>query len=103
MTDVTDHIISEHRTIDSDTWTLDEFLREIEDTVADVPETWRWSIRVSLEEFYGDAKIVITFDRPETDHEREIRSQREAILKASRVDEDRRLYERLKAKFEPGE
>jgi hypothetical protein len=103
MTDVTDHTISEHRTISSDTWTLDEFLREIEDTVADVPETWRWSIRVSLEEFYGDAKIVITFDRPETDLERERRSQWEVSVMARQVEDERRTYERLKAQFEPGE
>lgn len=85
-------------------WTLPDFLSDVNEAVAKIPEALRASATVDLEGGYDEStSLKISFDRQETDKEYEDRI-RELVL---RVEHDRKQraiaergeYERLKAKF----
>jgi hypothetical protein len=87
--------------------TLDEFLRQIEDIVAEIPKEHRAGISVDWTEGdpgYESDSIEFTFSRDETDQEMAVRETAEARREHGRQylqeRQERALLERLKAKYE---
>jgi hypothetical protein len=60
------------------------------------------SIKIYTEEVYEGSHYVavdITYDRPETAYEREVREARETIAREGKERSERRLYEELSKKY----
>ena len=83
-------------------WTLVDFLRDIQEAVAKVPEHLRDVARVDLEGGYEEStKLSITYPDVESDEEVTARVTRAIQYALSSKAEERQQYERLKAKYEP--
>lgn len=84
---------------------LAEFVTWASQKLTEIPEQYRSQAAIEIDARldYDDAeaRIEITYKRPETDDERRTRLADEANRQHARSFEERQLYENLKAKFEP--
>lgn len=85
-------------------WTLPDFLADVNEAAAKIPEALRASASVDLEGGYEESTyLTISYERPETNGEYEARI-RDLVAqlereKKQRAFAERQEYERLKAKF----
>jgi len=84
----------------ADEWTPEVFLKEITDAIAAIPAEFMASAKVELEG-YESGKLLITYTGPESSETVAERIRRCEEYVAERRANEKREFERLKAKFEP--
>ncbi len=89
----------------TDTWPLPEFLKLLNEAVESIPETFRDRAEVELQGGYDESTwLKITYSRPETNNEFNVRVGKYAEYARRQIAEKERRdaseYQRLKAKFE---
>lgn len=95
-----------NRTINIKSWdesfdhSIKEFLKEIEQIIASVPVEFKNDVRIEFDRYGDPAEITISYVRPETQQEINIRNKYEIKQQEEQEKRDRAALARLKAKYE---